>query len=77
MNRSRRPHSFSITYIRIRGVSVGLRTSHSAVIVLRFVLHSPLADRYLCRDNEVVRRLAANQSNDWIGKSQTEDHHAD
>src|SRR6476661_802231 len=40
MNRSHRPHSFSSTYSRGRTLQVGLSASHSAVIVLRFVLPS-------------------------------------
>ena len=40
MSRFRRPHSFSNTYSRMRGRRVGLSASHSAVIVLRFVLHA-------------------------------------
>jgi hypothetical protein len=38
MDRSRRPHSFSSTYSRMRGRRVGLSASHSAVIVLRRAL---------------------------------------
>src|SRR6266849_3978001 len=37
-----RPHSFSSTYSRIRSLQVGLRASHSAIIVLRFVLQESL-----------------------------------
>jgi hypothetical protein len=33
-----RPHSFSSTYSRIRGLPLGFSASHSAIIVLRFVL---------------------------------------
>jgi hypothetical protein len=39
MSQSHRPHSFSSSYSRVGWLQVGLRASHSAIIVLRFVLH--------------------------------------
>src|SRR5713101_7222076 len=42
-DRSRRPHSYSRTYSRTRCLQVGLRASHSAVIVLHFVLRRAVA----------------------------------
>src|SRR6267154_6366587 len=56
MDRSRRPHSVSSTYSRTRCLSVGLRASHSAVIVLRFVLQSEFEGTALIGTN---RRLLA------------------
>ena len=45
MDRSRRPHSFSKAYSRARGLHVGVRPSHSAVIVLLVVLRCDCRNR--------------------------------
>jgi hypothetical protein len=57
MDRSRRPHSFLRAFSRTGGLSVGLRASHSAVIVLHFVLHRTLISG--CKDEDVSANCAA------------------